>query len=234
MLAKDARLTIAQDLRGETVELRQSLYFGDLYDENEKWLLSPYPFENTSHIVDHKGVPINPRRQKGIIPAGSSFIIEKVEFPDPVTLAQRMLTSPRFNPWVYLRPEPNSEFSRLYPENKPYILPLPLNMTSIEEVHTSIATFLDSNREVRSWLSERRPTIRVAIHQKEIIRGMSQEELIASMGEPYRWFSDEEDSKKTLIAWYPGKEAWLKNGQVTEILQPSRALPTVDAPPIHN
>jgi hypothetical protein len=209
------------------------LYFGDLYDENEMWLLSPYPFVNTSHIVDHKGTPINPRRQKGIIPAGSSFIVEKIEFPDPLVLPRRMLTTPRFNPWVYLRPAPGSEFSRLYPENKPYILPLPLNMTNAEEVHTSIDTFLDSQRKVQNWLSQRRPTIRVAIHQKEIITGMNQEELIASMGEPYRWLSEEEGNKRTLVAWYPGKEAWLKNGQVIQILN-ARELPSPTPTNINN
>ena len=53
-LPKETRHTIALEFHGATVELQQSLYFGDLYDENEMWLLSPYPFENTSHIVDHQ------------------------------------------------------------------------------------------------------------------------------------------------------------------------------------
>ncbi len=219
-LSSHTRKEIMRDYGGRLVELRQSLYFGDLYDENEKWLLSPYPFEHTSHIVDFEGNPINPRRQKGIIPAGTAFVIEKIEFPDTITLAKRMLTSPRFNPWVYLRPTPNSELQDLHPENKPYILPLPVNMESGEEVQAALARLLAESGAMLEWLSQRRPTIRVAIRQKEILTGMSRDELIAAMGEPYRWFSQMNNSQQTLVAWYPAKEAWREKGKVTRIDAP--------------
>ncbi len=219
-LSSQARNELMRDYGGRLVELRQSLYFGDLYDENEKWLLSPYPFEHTSHIVDFEGNPINPRRQKGIIPAGTAFVIEKIEFPDTIALAKRMVTSPRFNPWVYLRPAPNSELPELYPQNNPYILPLPVNMETSGEVQAALARLLAKNGAIQEWLSQRRPTIRVAIRQKEILTGMSQDELIAAMGEPYRWFSHMNKSQQTLVAWYPAKEAWLENGKVTRVDAP--------------
>src|SRR5687767_14646550 len=60
-LAEPTRAAISARHSGRTVELRQSMYYGDLYDENEKWLLSPYPFAETFHIVDTKGAPIHPK-----------------------------------------------------------------------------------------------------------------------------------------------------------------------------
>ena len=75
---------------GRSVELRSSCYYGPLYDENEKWLLSPYPFAVTSHLVDWDDQPLHPDGQLGVIPAGTRLIIDKIEFPTGWGLAQRM------------------------------------------------------------------------------------------------------------------------------------------------
>src|SRR4051812_45589609 len=106
-LPEPARAAIADRHVHRIVELKRSYYYGDLYDENEKWLLSPYPFSDTYHIVDLDGAPIHPKVQRGIAPAGTKFLVEQVEFPDRWALAKRMLTTPRYNPWVYLRRAPD-------------------------------------------------------------------------------------------------------------------------------
>ncbi|MEE8410091.1 MAG: hypothetical protein V3T05_10820, partial [Myxococcota bacterium] len=81
-LAEPVRSAVAARHVGRTVELRQSCYYGELYDENEKWLLSPHAFADTSHIVDLDGVPIHPTGQRGVVAAGTRFIIRRGEFTD--------------------------------------------------------------------------------------------------------------------------------------------------------
>ncbi|MEO0811781.1 MAG: hypothetical protein AAFY60_02880 [Myxococcota bacterium] len=69
-LAPEIRQSIQRRHVGKVVALKTSCFYGDLYDENERWLLSPYPFQDTYHIVDTDGLPIHPQGQRGIAPAG--------------------------------------------------------------------------------------------------------------------------------------------------------------------
>jgi len=223
-LPRQVRVAIEDQYQDQTVELRQSVYFGDLYDENEQWLVSPYPFASTFHIVDFDGNPIHPKNQVGIIPAGTTFIIEKIEFPNALAIAKRMITSPRFNTWVYLRPDPESDLAIHQAQDKPFILPLPLNLSTEEKVHQAIRESLTKRGEVTEWLAKRRPTVQAAIAHKTIISGMTQEELVAAVGKPHRWISEFNNNKKTLVAWYPDQEAWLNNKEVV-VIRPSRVLP---------
>ncbi|OGR09232.1 MAG: hypothetical protein A2341_23690 [Deltaproteobacteria bacterium RIFOXYB12_FULL_58_9] len=210
-IAEPVRNTIAARHAGRTVELRQSCYYGDLYDENEKWLLSPHPFAQTYHIVDLDGVPIHPKGQRGIIPAGSRFIIKRVEFPDFTAVSMRMLTTPRYNPWIYLTPVPGSG---LPTDRKAFILLLPMDMEKEEQVEAAIAGVLGDEGEVTAWLAERSPTVQVAIKHKEIAIGMTEEELLAALGSPQKWFADQRDGQSARVAWYPSTEAWFVDGKV--------------------
>ena len=134
----EVRHQISSDHEGRTVELRQSCYFGDLYDDNSKWLLSAYPFEQVHHIVDMDGKPIHPDNQRGIIPAGTKFIIEEIEFPDPMALATRMLVSPRYHTWVYLKAV---DYQQAVPETRggdQFVILLPMDLTGRQDVETHI------------------------------------------------------------------------------------------------
>ncbi len=226
-LPEPIRAGISARYTGRTVELRQSMYYGDLYDENEKWLLSPYPFAETFHIVDTKGEPIHPQGQRGIIPAGTSFLVYRIEFPDVAAMATRMLTTPRYNPWIYLTAP---EGSNLPQGRKHFILLLPMDLDTESAVEQEIAELLGSMGEVQKWLEKRKPTVRVAIEHKDVIPGMTLDEVIAAMGEPQRWFTGG-DGLAVKVAWYPSKELWLEDGAVKEVKPARPAEPTPAARP---
>ena len=59
------RTAIEQFHNGRVMELRQSCYYGDLYDDTDKWLLSAHAFDSVHHIVDFDGKPIHPTGQRG-------------------------------------------------------------------------------------------------------------------------------------------------------------------------
>ncbi|MBI5508558.1 MAG: hypothetical protein HY903_07380 [Deltaproteobacteria bacterium] len=223
------RAAISARHLGRAVELRHSCYYGDLYDENEKWLLSPYPFAETYHIVDLDGAPIHPHGQRGVIPAGTPFVIKEIEFPDTAALAKRMLTTPRYNPWVYLTPA--SEAVGLPAGRSFFILLLPMDLESETTVEKALNEALAPKGEVSAWLAARRPTVQAAIGNKEAIAGMSEAEVVAALGSPPRWFAEQNGTIPVRVAWYPGREVWLEKDTVTEV-KPARPEPApVVAPP---
>ena len=70
-LPSDVRVRLDARHRSRAVELRYSHFYGELYDDNRKLMLSPWAFADTSHIVDPKGRPIYPQRQIGTADSGT-------------------------------------------------------------------------------------------------------------------------------------------------------------------
>lgn len=210
------RAAIEGKYAGRTVELRQSMYFGDLYDENERWLLSPYPFAQTYHINDLHDRPIHPQVERGIIAAATKFVVKKIEYPDFATMLGRMLTTPRYNTWVYLQVLPDQPGVPI--NAKTFVLVLPPDLSEEGTLDRAIADSLAAEGDVQAWLHTRRPSIRTAIENKMAVVGMTLEELTASMGHPMKWFVEQRDNKEARVAWYPGsKEAVFVGEQIVEV-----------------
>lgn len=211
-LAPEIRQSIQRRHVGKVVALKTSSYYGDLYDENERWLLSPYPFADTYHIVDTDGAPIHPGGQRGIVPAGSTFRIRKIEFPDMAAMARRMLTTPRYNPWVYLEPVDAPPLAG----RGAFIAVLPMDLETEAGVEEALAARFGPADEIAAWLAERAPTVRAAIKHKDALTGMTEAELRAAWGQPMLWFL-ENDHGGAKVAWYRSKEVWMLDGKVTDI-----------------
>ena len=201
------------------VELKVSCYYGDLYDDNEKWLLSPYPFAQTSHIVDLQDRDMHPKNERGVLPAGTALVIDRIEFPGPMTHLTRMLTSPRFNPWLYLRPAAPFADAR---DRRPFIVVLPTEDSTPGALQVTIDELLGPAGSVARWLEGLRPTVAVAIRHKDVLVGMNQTEMIAAMGPPLRWFDEPANPHEpaSRVAWYPSLEAWFESDVIARISPP--------------
>lgn len=223
-LAPEIRQRVQERHTGSIVALKMSCYYGDFYDENERWLLSPYPFSDTSDIADRSGQPIHPSGQRGIVPAGSTFRITRIEFPDMSAMTTRMLMTPRYNPWVYLEPVDAPPLAG----RSSYILVLPSDIDTEDGVEAAIARRLGQQADVKRWLDRRDPRVQVAIKHKDATPGMTEEELTAAMGIPQRWFH-EGGADRAEVAWYGSREVWLVKGKVTEVRE-ARAVAGAKAP----
>ena len=223
-LAPAERAAMTSRYNQAHLELKMSCYYGDLYDDNEKWLLSPYPFAQTTHIVDLQDRDIHPKNELGILPAGTAFVVERVEFPTPVTNFTRMLTSPRFNPWLYLRPLVPFNDAR---DKRPFIVVLPTEDSPTGAVQATIEEMLGPAGSVAQWLEGLRPTVAVAIRHKDVLVGMDQAEMVASLGPPLHWFDEPAGSHgpASRVAWYPSLEAWFEADKVARVTTP-RPPPT--------
>ena len=220
-LSPQIRARIQQDYVGSTIELRQSCYYGDLYDENEVWLLSSYPFEKTYHIVDLDGAPIHPKGERGIMPAGTKFKVVAIDFPTPGVLAKRMLTSPRYNPWVYL--EVTDPQTKLDLSKKHFVVTLPMEMKTEAEAKKSLEAIFAAPGDMGRWLGRLRPSVRVAVEHKNIQKGMNKNEMHAALGAPHYWFKGRVEGKIVRIAWYPTHEVAFDEGLVISVQNPRYA-----------
>jgi hypothetical protein len=126
----------------------------------------------------------------------------------------RMLTTPRYNPWVHLLPAAGTELPR---DRAAFILLLPMDMETRDQVEAALEELVAPVGEVTSWLAERPPTVQVAIRHKDAIVGMTEAELVAALGKPKRWFADSHDGKRARVAWYPSREAWLVSNSVVAV-----------------
>jgi hypothetical protein len=215
-----AQASIESHYQNSTVALKVSCYYGDLYDENEKWLLSPYAFSETSHIVDLAGAPIHPPGQRGIIPIGTRFVITRVEFPTVSAMAQRMLTTPRYNPWIYLKPAPQENLPGA--ERDTFILLLPMDLKTEAQADAALAKLLGRPKDVQAWLAARSEAAQAEIKHKSAITGMTFDEMVASLGEPQHLFAETTSEGRAIVAWYPSRELWLFDNVVRKIQAPRK------------
>ncbi len=217
-LPRADREPVLKAYAGRILALRQSCYFGNLYDENEFWMLSPYPFEYVSHLNHANGEPIHPLSPQGIIPAGTRFEVAAIGFPSQLEVATRLLTSPRFSIWVHLTPVDNE---KLLKGRDSFVILLPLGTQTREMAEKEIDKMLGEESKVLPWLEERKTSIREAIEHKSVEPGMSIDEVTASRGTPEVWMNDHaRDGREVQVAWYRDEEIWFIDGLLDDTKPP--------------
>ena len=218
------RAAVATANVGHPFELRHTQVVGALYDDNERELLSPYPFTEIFHQVDPLGSPIHPTRPRALIPAGTPVTLVAIDYPGVTRWARRMLATPHEAVWLQLEVLPEHA-TRPDGARRPLIMPLPRHVRSAAALRAAIGQVLAPVGEVSTWLRGRTPSYQVAIGHKEALVGMDEHELIAASGPPWRWLTDALPGGGTAkVAWYPHQEVWLQQGRVIA-LRPSRHAP---------
>lgn len=212
----------AASYRGRHQALRQSHFYGELYDDNERMLLSPYDFATLYHRVDLKGRPITPGPAHGIVPAGTAVRVEGVELPGPLAALARMPNAPKDHIWVRVALDGAIPGLRAG-HGRPFFVVLDGPIETAEALQAAMAATLGAPREVADWLGALRPPVRAAIAHKQAMRGMDKAQLTAALGEPWRWLNDIADGAAAEVAWWPGQEAWLVAGRVVQV-RPPRAV----------
>ncbi|MEO0811780.1 MAG: hypothetical protein AAFY60_02875 [Myxococcota bacterium] len=149
-----------------------------------------------------------------------TFRIDRIEFPDMAAMASRMLTTPRYNPWVYLSPVDGPTLG----DRSAFVIVLPMDLETEAGVEQALAERFGNVDDVTSWLSKRAPTVQAAIKHKDANVGMTEDELRAAWGAPMLWFK-ENDHGGAKVAWYRSREVWLVDGKVTEVRDAREVAP---------
>lgn len=207
------RGALERDLTGKHSDkfLRLSYYVTPFFGDAAKTLLSPVPPEEVRLLNQPSGTPINPGPILSILPVGAHVRIVKVEFPTAWIVAERLLYTPRTQPWVYLRSEGQSE-------SPPLILVLRPGLNSNEEFVAELERYL-SDVDPAPILARWSESVRQAIRTKTAVVDMPSEALEMAWGYPESKRVSFSEGMKTEQWTYPDhlRVAYLAEGRVARL-----------------
>ncbi|WP_095983208.1 hypothetical protein [Melittangium boletus] len=191
--------------------LKASSYITPFFGDASKRLLTPYPPDEVRLLNDTKGQPINPGPIQSLVPAGTQVQVIQVEFPTAWAIAERVLYSPRTQPWVYLRVEGA-------PSGAPVILVLPPQLDTKQDVLAELDRHL-LPKDPAPRMAKFASRFQEALKQKRVLEGMPEAAVELSWGAPES-IRRTLDGPRTNQEWvYPGgkRRVFLTDGVVTRI-----------------
>lgn len=221
-LSAEDRSKLQQDLSAGPSSvryLRFSSYLTPFFGDASKRLLTPHPPEEVRLLNDTQGKPINPGPIQALLPAGTKARILKVEFPTAWVMAERVLYSPRTQPWVYLDIEGA-------PPGPPVVLVLPPLAKTREEFLAEVDQHL-LEHDPAPRLAKLQPRFQEAIKQKKVLEYMPEAAVEMSWGRP-ETIRRTLDGQQVHQEWtYPGgkRRVFITDGMVTRVDEGTAATP---------
>lgn len=215
-MAPQDREQVERELSSRDAEqfLKLSFYVTPFFGDDSKKLLTDVPPGQVRLLNDTKGNPIDPGTAEKILPAGKRVRVLKVEFPTSWAVTERIVYTPRTQPWVYLAVEGE-------PNQKPYILVLRQGIKTKEDFYAELQRWLVHD-DPAPRIDQLSPLVKEAVLKKEAVTDMPEEALEMAWGYPEtKKVSYEEQVRKELWLW-PGKKrtATVVDGRVTDFTDP--------------
>ncbi len=212
LIPPEERATLERALVTQRPEqyLRLSYYVTPFFGDASKRLLTPVPPEEVRLLDNPSGEPINPGAIERVLPAGARARIQRVEFPTSWVIAERVIYTPRTQPWVYLEVEG-------YPKTTPLILVLRPQLRTQDEFITELERFL-SPEDLAPRMSAWSESVREAVREKRAIVDMPAEALEMAWGYPEKKRLSFDGPTKREEWRYPGDKrvATLIDGRLME------------------
>jgi hypothetical protein len=162
------------DLVGKRRYLRVAANVAPFFGDKTRALITDEPLAEV-HLMDTvDGRPIEPPRGERILPPGTPVRITAVEFPTAWIIARRIVTTPRYHPWVLLQ-VPNDE--------RTHVLVLSQTVASADDVRAEVERLLTPD-DPSQFLSQLPAEQREAVLRKEPIEGMGARALEMAWGQP--------------------------------------------------
>jgi hypothetical protein len=178
----------SRELEGERRFTKVALWLGPFFGDNTKALVSDSPFSELDLVQTTEGHTIAPPRAERVVLPGTPLRIEKVEFPTGWVIAKRVVMTPRYHPWVYLR---------LEGEPRPVVLVLPQTLASADDVKLELERALGTADAEQAFRALPDPE-RAAVARKRPLEGMGAKALEMAWGYP----------EKKVIDRPAGTEEW--------------------------
>lgn len=187
--------------------LRVACAVGPLWSDTEKAFVTDRPAEEIDLVEHPNGKPIPPPPFERVLPPGTPVRVQDLEFPAPFVMAQRVLVTPRYHPWVFLKVEG---------DRRPYVIVLPQEVQSFEDVRAELERYLTAD-DPRPAFAALPSEVRELVKQKDAAPGMSARALEMSWGVPTRKVVDRPAGTEEWF-WAPGKRhAFLKDERVVKV-----------------
>ncbi len=187
--------------------LRVACFVSPLWGDTEKAFLTDQPANELDLVEKPDGTPIAPPQAERVLPPGTAVRVQAVEFPEPFVMAQRVLVTPRYHPWVYLHMEG---------ERRPLVIVLPQDVRSYDDLRAELERYLTRD-DPRPALAALPPEDRERVLRKDAAAGMSARALEMAWGLPSRKVVDRPAGTEEWY-WPPGKRhAFLKDERVEKV-----------------
>jgi hypothetical protein len=190
--------------------LRVACFVSPLWSDTEKAFLTDQQREEIDLVENPDGTPISPPPAERVLPPGTPVRVQALEFPTPLIMAQRVLVTPRYHPWVYLRVEG---------DRRPYVIVLPRDVKSYDDVRGELERYLSTD-DPRPALAALSPDARELVLHKDAAPGMSARALEFSWGLPNRKVLDRPNNTEE---WYWGptgkRHAFLRDDRVEKVVR---------------
>lgn len=210
LLSPEERSTLQRTLTGKDSDkyLRLSYFVTPFFGDGTKKLLTGVLPDQVRLLEQPDGTSISPGPAEKILTAGTPVRIIKVEFPTVWALTERVLYTPRIQPWVYL--DVVGE-----PTTYPFILVLRPQIKTQEEFLAELERYL-SNHDLTSLLASWPEPVRAAIKEKNAILDMPADALEMAWGYPEIKRITYEGQNKREEWIYPGarRSAQISEGRV--------------------
>lgn len=215
-LAPDVRRELEAELtQGQlTWYLRESKYVTPFFGDASKRLLTAVPPQDVRLLEDPSGNPISPGPVQDVVPVGRRVRILRVEFPTAVNVAERLLVTPRTQPWIHLEVEGVSG-------STPLILVLPADTSTEEGFNADLERHL-TRQDPAEALAALPAATREAVLAKRAQSGMTAEALRMAWGLPERIRVDFRDGIRSETWRFPGdrRSAVVEEGRVVRLNDP--------------
>jgi len=196
-----------EELEGQKSYLRVATFVGPLWDDTEKAFLTDRPASELDLVETPGGKPILPPPFERVLGPGTKVRIDKIEFPSTWMANERVLVTPRYDPWVYLEVEG---------EKRPGVIVLPQNVKSFDDLRADLERYLTPN-DPGPALAALPPEMREMVLKKEAVPGMSGKALEMAWGLPERKWIDKPAGTEDWY-WEGGKRhAFLRQGRVEKV-----------------
>jgi hypothetical protein len=204
-LRKDDQDAVRARYEGKRLFLRSSMYYGPFFGDRKTYLLATRAFGELRLIEGLDGVPIPPGKEEGVVPAGREVLVERIEFPP----AERPLLTPRFYPWVYLKVD--KTFT-----DRPHVVVLQLGGDTLVEFEQAIGAYL-VEKDPRPAIAGRPQPVREAIDAKAAVGGMTEDDLVTSLGMPDAVRHVQDKDGHTELWAYPRRCVTMREGKVAAV-----------------
>ena len=199
-----------RELEGERRFSKVALWVGPFFGDNTKLLVSDSPFSELDLLETTEGKPIAPPRAERVLLPGTRVQIEKVEFPTAWIIAQRVVLTPRYHPWVYVRVDG---------EPRPLVVVLPQTLATANDVRLEVERVLGGSDLTPAFRALPDPE-RAAIAHKQPLEGMAATALEMAWGYPEKKVIDRPAGTEEW-SWPEGRrKAFLRDGKLVRWVAP--------------
>jgi hypothetical protein len=198
------RQRASRELEGQRRLTKVAVFVGPFFGDGSKLLVSDQPFQELDLLRSLQDEVVAPPPPERVLPPGMPLLVEKVEFPTGWTIAKRVVMTPRYHPWVYLRMEG---------EERPLVLVLPQTLASAEAVRVELER-VAGTPDPGPALQALPELQRNAIARKELVEGMSARAIEMAWGYPEKKVIDRPANSEEW-SWPGGKrKASLRDGKL--------------------